>query len=341
MFFASVLVTGRAGSQPDVPSEQQAIVQSKNGGPEVLSLQTVPVLKPGSDQVLIRVRAAAINPIDWKIREGYAPFPTHEPRIPGFDVAGDIVRTGADVSGLEVGDAVFAMIGMLKTDGLNGGYAEYALAPAANTRLKPDGFNYAEAAGLGTVGIAAARLLHRADIETGERVFVNGIAGGVGSTVAQMARAKGAIVIGTASSRHHDYLRSLGVAEIIDYSSASFVDVVDPVDVYVETVNKDLAAEGLGIVKSGGRLVSVVGAPDEDLCNEAGVSCTAIGGPPGPDELTEAEYLQRVGELAARGKLRINVDREMPLVEAAEAQELNRKGHTQGKLILVIDSDGA
>ena len=319
-----------------IPAEQQAIVQTQNGGPAVLSLQTVPVLEPGAGQVLIRIHAAAVNPIDWKIREGYTPFPTNEPRIPGFDVAGTVVRVGADVTDVEAGDAVFSMLGMPPAGVLNGGYAEYAVAPAANTLPKPEGFSDAEAAGIGTVGIAAARLMHKADVQAGERVFINGIAGGVGSSVAQMAKAAGATVIGTASSQNHDWLAEIGVDQSVDYRSEAFTEVVDPVDVYVETVNSDIATDGIVIVKNGGRLVSVVGVPDEEACDGAGVACTAVGGPPGPDELTEPEYLARVLELANQGRFRIKVDRELPLADAGEAQEINRQGRADGKLILRV-----
>lgn len=336
---ATMTAAGCGTPADDIPTEQQAIVQQQNGGPAVLSLQTVPVLEPGEGQVLVRVRAAAINPIDWKIREGYTPFPTHEPRIPGFDIAGDVVKVGTGVEDLKPGDAVFAMIGMLDADGLNGGYSEYAIAPAANTLPIPDGYSYAEAAGLGTVGIAAARLIHKAQVAEGERVFIDGIAGGVGSSVAQMAKAAGATVIGTASARHHDYLDTLGVDQAVNYREQDFVEVVDPVDVYVETVNTDLATHGLAIVKRGGRMVSVVGVPEEAACDDAGVACTAVGGPPKPDELTEAEYLGQVAALAAKGQFRIQVDREFPLSDAAAAQEENRDGGTQGKLVLIVDGN--
>ena len=336
---ASTTGSGCTSSGVIVPAQQQAIVQLRNGGPEVLELQTVPVLEPGADQVLIRVRAAAVNPVDWKIREGYAPFPTNDRRVPGFDVAGDVVKLGADVTTLESGDAVFSMIGMLKIDGLNGGYSEYAVAPASNTLRKPDSFSYAEAAALGTAGIAAARALDNAKLEDGERVFINGISGSVGTSAAQIALAMGATVIGTASERHHDFLRSLGVAQLVDYRTSKFVDVVEPVDVYVETVNKDHAAGGLAIVREGGRLVSVVGVPDADACGDSRVTCIAIGGPPGAHERSEPEYLGTVANLAAAGRLRTRVDTLLPLAQAAEAQERVRRGGTQGKVILVVGAD--
>ena len=162
---------------------QQAIVQTGNGGPEVLSLQTVPVLDPGPGQVLIKVYAAAVNPIDWKMREGYsgrgrpvgAPPPNEPPaRIPGFDAAGTIAKTGADVTNLEVGDAVFSMIGRMNIEGLNGAYSQYVVAPADRVMAKPEGFSFAEAAGLATVGLTAVRILYPVDIQPGQRHIVVG-----------------------------------------------------------------------------------------------------------------------------------------------------------------------
>lgn len=314
--------------------EQQAIVQSGNGGPEVLALETVPVLSAEPDQVLIRVNAAAVNPIDWKIREGYMPFPTHERRIPGFDVAGEVIHVGADVTNVAVGDAVFAMIGMLRTNGLNGGYSQYAIAAAANTLLKPQKFSLAEAATLGTAGLAAARMFHVGGVASGKRVFINGISGSVGTILGQLALSVGAEVIGTASAKHHDYLTSIGFENLIDYGTTEFVDVVDAVDVYAEAVDKERASASLRIVKPGGSVVSVVGPIDEDASAAAGVNANAIMGPPGQGEKTESEYLQQVQALAEAGGITVRIDTEMPLSAAPEAQELVRTGQSAGKVIL-------
>jgi NADPH:quinone reductase-like Zn-dependent oxidoreductase len=270
--------------------------------------------------------------------------PPDEPpaRIPGFDAAGVVVKLGPDVSGLAVGDEVFTMIGRIQIDGLNGSYAEYVIAPADNVVHKPESFSFAEAAGLGTVGLTAARTLDPADIEAGDRVFIDGIAGGVGSSAAQIAKAAGATVIGTASARHHEYLQSLGVDQVVDYTKVDFVEVVEPVDVYFETVNGEIAVRGLGIIKPGGRLVSVAGAPDKAACDAAEVACPVMGPPPGPNAasgVSEGDYLRQVAELAEQGEFRINIDRSYPLAEAAAGQEYNRAGHTQGKVILIVRPD--
>ena len=317
-----------------IPAEQKAIVQNGNGGAEVLSLQTVAVPEPGDGQVLIKVRASGVNPIDWKIREGMMPFPTHEPRIPGFDVAGEIVAVGANVTEHQVGDSVFAMIGFLPMPGLNGGYAEYAVASAGNTVAKPQEMSDAEAASLGTAGLAAARMLYLGGVSSGTRLFINGLSGSVGTIMAQLAVAAGATTIGTASPRHLDFLASIGVDEVIDYTTTQFVDVTEPVDTYAEAVANAHIADGIRIVRPGGRVVSVVGLPSNGVCDDFDGTCRAIGGPPGEDELTEPEYLRQLGALAESGRLKVRVDREISLADAADGQELNRLGQVAGKVIL-------
>jgi NADPH:quinone reductase-like Zn-dependent oxidoreductase len=326
------------------PSQMQAIVQTGTGGPEVLKLETVPVLSPGPGQVLIRGHAAAVNPVDWAMRQPRAGAPPLPPgagrRIPGFDVAGVIEKVGPGVTLHRVGDAVFSMIGRIRVDGLNGGYAEYVVAPEQNTVAKPATMTFAQAAGLGTVGMTAARTLAAAKVGQGTRLFVNGISGGVGSTVAQIAKARGAYVIGTASARHHDYLKSIGVDEIIDYRSVAFETVVRDVDAVIDTVNAEGATRAVKVVKRGGILVSIAGNPPAADCAAAGIDC------PGPGSMremdgkggSEGDYLREAAVVAAAGKLSIHVDASFPLAKAGDAQEENRNGGTQGKIILIVNA---
>jgi NADPH:quinone reductase-like Zn-dependent oxidoreductase len=322
------------------PKEQKAIVQTGNGGPEVLQLQTVPVLEPGPDQVLIKVYAAAVNPIDWKRREGMGrPAPAGAAAaptsfIPGFDVAGVIEKTGSAVTQFKAGDAVFSMLGRVMVTGLNGGYSEYAIAPASNVIAKPKTLTYEQAAGLATTGMTGARTVLSAKVGKGQRVFIDGIAGGVGSAAAQIAKAQGAYVIGTASAKHHAYLKSIGVDEAIDYTQVKFEDAVkQPVDVVIETVGAETATRALKILKKGGILFSVAGSPSAEQCAAAGVNCA---GPRGAEGLSEGGLLAQVAELAAAGKFKVNVDASFPLEQAAAAQEENRNGGTQGKIIIDV-----
>ena len=369
---AALIATLGPAAHGATPATMRAIVQQGNGGPEVLHLQMLPVREPGAGQVLIRVYAAGVNPIDWKMRRGGmgpppgaaepppaaggpppgagapppgagAPpgagppsgMPMPGPRIPGLDVAGVVENLGPGVTAFKVGDPVFAMIGR-SIDGLNGAYAEFALAPADNVVAKPRNFSFAEAAGIGTAGMTAAKIIGRAGVDKGQRVLITGVAGGVGSAAAQIARARGAHVIGTASGRHAAFLRSIGVDEVIDYTQAPFEEQVHDVDVVIDTVGGDTAQRALKTLRKGGSFATVAGRMATEQCTAAGVRC-AEAGPPQPGE-SEGAMLRQVAALAAEGRFRVHVDKVYPLERAADAQEYNRDGHTEGKVILAVDA---
>ncbi|HAY45050.1 MAG TPA: NADPH:quinone reductase [Gammaproteobacteria bacterium] len=350
----------------DVPDTQMAIVQMGNGGPEVLKYQSIPVLEPATDEVLVKVVATAINPIDWRFREGVgrppvygvaggnpdgggAPSsgtttppapPTGErpPSVPGMDISGVVVKLGEAVTNIELGDAVFAKLATGQTI-LNGGYSEYAIAPANQVVTKPTDRTYAEAAGLGTVSITALRTIEHADVSAGQRVFINGIAGGIGSSAAQIAKARGAYVLGTASGGHHEYLKTIGVDEAINYREVQFDEVIqEPVDVVIETVGTETANQALNILKPGGQLVSIAGPADPDKCEAAGVICARLGGPVGR---SNEVLLQEIGQLAEAGQFKLNVDTTFPLEQAGAAQDLNHNVGTRGKIILIVDPEMA
>ena len=322
-----LLFTGCSHQQQDT---MQAIVQTGVGGPEVLELQTVPVIWPGPDEVLIRVVAAAVNPVDWKQRTDAGR--NAGVQIPGFDAAGIVAAVGDGVDRFAPGDEVFSMIGRIQVDGLNGTYAEYVVAPVDNVVQKPATLSFDQAAGLATTGMTAARTLRRAPVSAGDRVFINGIAGGVGSMVAQIAKARGAYVIGTASARHNRYLASIGVDEVIDYTTTDFTDVVRDIDVAIDTVGPETAARSLSVMRPDGALVFIAGGPSAEQCTAAGVQCPPLYVP----EDGEGDMLREVAALAATGELTVNIDARFALADAAKAQELNRAGHTQGKIVLVI-----
>ncbi len=325
-----------------VPAQQTAIVQIGHGGPEVLQRRTIPVLEPGADQVLIRVYAAAVNPLDWKLRIGIAPVTpgpeTSGERVPGRDVAGVVAKLGPGVTGLRVGQAVFAMLSRGGgTDGLNGAYAEYAIAPAANVVPKPGKLTYAQAAGIGVAGATAARSIDAAGIGHGQRVLITGVAGGVGSSAAQIAIARGARVIGTATPRHAAFLKSIGVTDVIDYRQGDWIERVRGADVVIDTVGAGTALAAFNALRKGGTFVSVASRDiTPDKCAAADVRCPAAG-PPGPaGGPSEGELLRQVAALAEQGRFRVHIDKSFPLEQAAEAQECNRAGHTEGKVVLIV-----
>lgn len=355
-----------------VPTTQMAIVQTGTGA-DALQYQSIPVMEPGADQVLIKVVAAGINPIERRSRVGggrppgpapAGPAPdagaaggpppaggarpgggggrpgggASGPSVPGGDLAGIVVKLGEGVTNLAVGDAVFTKLAFGQ-GGLNGAYSEYAVASASHTNPKPTDQTFAEAAGLATVGVTALRTIKHANVAKDQRVFINGIAGGIGSSAAQFALARGAYVLGTASGRHHEYLAEIGVNEAINYREVQFDEVItEEVDVAIETVSTATANQAVNILKKGGNLVSIAGAADAALCEAKEVNCSRIGGEFG---WSNEVMLKEVYELAQAGHYRLNVDTTFPLQEATAAQDLNFNVGTRGKIVLIVDEEMA
>jgi NADPH:quinone reductase-like Zn-dependent oxidoreductase len=285
-----------------------------------LQLAKVPIPAPQAGQVRIRVRAASVNPVDWKLAERAAPG-SHA--IPGRDLAGVIDAVGPDAGTWRVGESVMAIA-------TGGAYAEYAIAAVRAVALKPVHMSFEEAAGIPVVGETGWRaVVTVGNVQAGQRVLIEGGAGGVGSSAVQIAKARGAHVIATASPSHDGLLRSLGADEIIDYHSAHFEDSLRNLDVVVNTVDADTGARAIGMIRPGGMLVSVVGAPPAAPCAAAGIHC-AITGP------VTGEFLGALTELSDHKQFRVNIDQRLPLAQAAKAWELNRSGHTGGKIILEV-----
>src|SRR5262245_10737032 len=273
---ACVMMTVCSVANAATPTQQTAIVQHGVGGPDVLKLESVPVLAPEKGEVLIRVYAAAINPVDWKRRKGegeYAPDPNGLPvMIPGGDVAGIVEQVGAGVTALRPGEPVFAVVPR-NAKRLNGAYAQYAIAPAGNVVAKPKNVTYAEAAGLGIAAVTGVRVIADTRVSKGQRVLITGASGGVGSTAVQAAKVRGAYIIGTASARHADYLRSIGVDELVDYTRGNFEEKVKDVDVVIDTVGGDTTERAFRTIRKGGYFMSVATRNIEAKCSAAGVNC--------------------------------------------------------------------
>lgn len=283
-------------------------------------LQSVPNPEPQAGEVRIRVRAASVNPVDWKQTAHAAPGTLV---IPGRDLAGVIDAVGDAVGPWKVGQAVIALA-------TGGSYAEYAIASVKAVAPKPQRLSFDEAAGIPVVGETAWRaLVTIANVQRGQRVLIQGGAGGVGSAAVQIAKARGAYVIATASPSHNELLRSLGADEIVDYHSVRAEEKLKDIDVVLNTVDVDTGSRSVAVLKPGGILVSVGGASPTAQCAAAQIRCAVTGHATG-------ETLTSLSELADEGKFRIHVDRTFPLAEAAQALELNRQGHTGGKIILEV-----
>ncbi len=285
-----------------------------------LELQTLPIPQPQSGQVRIRVRAASVNPVDWKLAQRAAPG-SHS--IPGRDLSGVIDAVGPDAGSWHVGQAVIAVAP-------GGSYTEYALAPIRAVALKPAHMSFEEAAGIPIVGETGWRaMVVVANVQRGQRVLIQGGAGGVGSSAVQIAKARGAYVIATASPSHNALLRSLGADEVIDYHDAHAEEAIRNVDVVLNTVDAQTGERSVGMIKPGGILVSVVGAPPAAPCATGQIRC-AITGP------VTGEFLGALSDLADHGQFRVNIDERLPLADAAKSWDLNRAGHTGGKIILEV-----
>jgi NADPH:quinone reductase-like Zn-dependent oxidoreductase len=301
------------------PDKMQAAEVGEGGR---LSVQTRPVPRPGAGEVLVKVRAAGVNPVDWKSAGRRLGM------VPGSDVSGTIDSVGEGVTGWKVGEPV---LGVARQ---SGSYAEYAVIPVNVLARKPQSMTFEEAAGVPVVADTAYRAIHEAGkIARGQTVLIHGAAGGVGSVAVQIAKAAGARVIGTASPNNHEFLRSLGVDQVIDYRSQKFEDVVSNVDLVVNTADADTNARSIRVVREGGALISIVGPPNAAACAAAKIRCAmtdrATGAP-------TSELLARVGELADAGKLKIFVEESFSLADASKAWERSRTGHTRGKLIIKV-----
>lgn len=311
-----------------VPATMRAARLHAVGGPEALTVDRVPTPKAAAGQVLVRVHYASVNPVDWKLQEGGS---LKVPAIPGGDFSGVVVGVGAGVTGVACGEAVAGTVDQVVQ---SGSYAEYVVAPVDAIVAKPAAYSFAEAAAYPTVAIAAWRfLLAGAKVQRGERVLVHGAAGGVGSMVVQAARYQGADVIATASARNHDFLRSIGATQVIDYTTTRFEDVVRDVDVVVDAVGGETLTRSVAVLKRGGRLVSSAGSVPDSTCVRAGIVCPARA----PWDVQRG--LAAVAPMIAAGKLRVHIDSSYTLEQITAAQLHSKSGRTRGKVVIDMGAD--
>ncbi|MFI1003547.1 NADP-dependent oxidoreductase [Streptomyces galbus] len=306
----------------------KGISYSRYGGPEVLEYGEVRDPKVGPDAVLVEVRAASVNPVDWKARAGYldgmleAVFPV----VPGWDVSGVVVQPGVSVTEYAAGDEV---IGYVREDFLSRGtFAEYVAAPVRTLARKPRSLSFEEAAGLPLAGLTAYQVLTKAlQVGRGDTVLVHAAAGGVGSMAVQIARHLGARVIGTAGERNHDFVRSLG-GEPVAYGDglADRVRGLAPegVDAAFDTVGGDALKASVNLLTPEGRLASIA---DGDVTGYGGRYVWVR-----PD----ADDLAHLSELADRGVVTVPVAQTFPLERAADAYRLSEEGHARGKIVVTV-----
>jgi NADPH:quinone reductase-like Zn-dependent oxidoreductase len=296
----------------------RAVLLSETGGPEVLRIADLATPQPSERQALIRVRAASVNPIDWKYRSGRAA--KQLPAVLGNDISGTVERSLAD--GLADGDDVFGFAP-------SGGYAEYAVSPAQVLARKPDGVSHVQAAALPVAGLTAWQaLFDHGGLTRGQTLLVAGAPGGVGHLAVQLGKYAGARVIGTGSARNREFVLGLGADEYVDYASQDVAEVVSDVDVAFDTVGGETTKRLVPTVREGGVVVVIAGPAPEAEAAERGVRAEVFGASP------NSEQMSKLAELVAAGTVRVEIEATFPLDDVARAHERSEAGHVRGKLIL-------
>jgi NADPH:quinone reductase-like Zn-dependent oxidoreductase len=298
------------------------------GGPEALAIEEAPqpaVSAP--DDVLVRVQAAGVNPIDWLFRNGYGKDMFHHqlPLTLGCDVTGIVETIGASVNRFKVGDAVFGYLNLER----NGAFAEFALAKEEELGRKPASLDFVQAAGVPVVFLTAFQsIFDLADLHSGQRLLVHGAAGGVGSSAVQLGKWKGVYVIGTASARNLDLVRQFGADEVIDYQTTPFEEAASEIDVVLDTIGGDTQERSWKVLKRGGTLVSTIQPPSAERAAEFGVQAKFVNVVP------NGKRLETLGQLFDSGVLRIQVEAVFPLAEAGKALQLSESKRARGKIVL-------
>jgi NADPH:quinone reductase-like Zn-dependent oxidoreductase len=290
------------------------------GNADQLVYEEAPRPEPKPDEVLVHVHAAGVNPADNFMRAGFykAFMPLSLPHTPGLEASGEVEAVGADVTAFQPGQAVFGIV--------KGGYAEYAVAPAANLALKPESLTFDEAAAVPMGALTARNAVEAAEVQAGQHVLVHGAAGGVGLFAVQLARLKGAHVTGTASADNQDFVRSLG-AEAIDYNAVPFETVVHDMDVVIDTVGGETLERSWQVLRPGGTLVTVAARLPGGAGQQHGVRALSVG-------RSGVEGLGSVVALLESGQLKPQVGRVFPLAQARRAQQLSQTRHGRGRILL-------
>ncbi len=308
----------------------KAVQIHQYGGPEALKVEDAQLPEIKADEVLVKVYAASVNPVDWKVRNGdmQAQGLSYSfPLILGWDMAGVVEKAGDEVTSFKAGDAVYGMPDMTR----NGSYAEYVAVKASALALKPEKADFLTAAALTMAGLTAWQgIFDHGKLQPGQKILIHGGSGGVGTMAIQFAKWKHAYVATTASESNIQFLKDLGADEVIDYSKENFEEKLKDFDVVFDTLGGDTQIKSIRVLKPGGILVSTVGLVNPDAFKEKNIQ--------GLDYHAQSlpEQLKTIGSLLDDGKIQPIVTRIFPLEEAVQAQELSEHGHARGKIMLEI-----
>ena len=309
--------------------ETRAVVINEYGGKEKLAEAKVSLPELGADQVLVKVAATSINPIDWKLREGYLKqmFPWSFPIILGWDVAGEIVEVGQKVKDYHVGDRIFARPETTRF----GTYADYTIVDTNLLAPLPESIAFTEAAAVPLAGLTALQaLFDHGSLKAGEKVLIHAGAGGVGTYAIQLAKNAGAYVITTASPRNQELVKKLGADEVIDYHTTDFEEVLTDIDLVFDTMGGEIQKKSFSVLKEHGRLISVLSIEDETLAATKQIEAKAIW------LRTNGEQLSELAKLMADGKLVSVIGETFPLTRQGvyDAHALSETHHAVGKIVL-------
>jgi NADPH:quinone reductase-like Zn-dependent oxidoreductase len=300
------------------------------GGPEVLTLEDIPIPSIAPNEVLIKVYASGVNPVDWKIREGLrkTAFPATLPRILGWDVSGVIEAIGTEVAEFKKGDQVYSRPDITR----NGTYAEYIAVRASEVAFKPKTIDHMTAAAVPLAALTAWQaLFDYGKLEAGQKVVIIGASGGVGPFAVQLAKWKKAHVIGICSSKNIDFVTSLKADQLIDYTTTNYQDIVKEVDLVFDAAGSEAKLHGWKVLKAGGNFVSITGKPEENDPAAKGKHAFGFVVQPNKDQLTQ------LAKLIDEGIVRPVVSTVLPLSEARKAQDLLQLGqNVRGKIVLKV-----
>ena len=304
----------------------KAVTISKYGDQSVLTFADIERPKPKSDEVLVHNRAVAVNPVDWKIRNGLGEmFGLQLPIVLGCEIAGTVEEAGGGVRDFQVGAAVYGYVSLQR----NGGYAEYTIAKSDEIAPKPESLDFDNAAAVAVGALTSSQaIFDTANLRAGQRILITGASGGVGSMAVQLAKAKGAFVIATASGKNEEFVRSLGADEFVDYTREKFEESVHEVDVVFDTIGGDTLERSFETIRRGGCLVTIAAPPSNEKAEKFGIRASMIGVQP------NGEQLREINRLIAAGKLKTHVATVLPLSEVHKAHQLSESGRTRGKIIL-------
>jgi NADPH:quinone reductase-like Zn-dependent oxidoreductase len=304
------------------------------GGPEVLKYENAPRPIPQAGEVLIRVHAAGVNPIDWKVRQGYMKdlWPHKFPLVLGWDLSGVVEEIGTAVSRFKKGDEVYSEPDASR----DGAYADYIVVRESEVALKPKSLHHVHAAAVPLAALTARQALFDAsELKAGQRVLIHAGSGGVGHVAVQLAKWKGAHVLATPSTKNQELLRELGADEPIDYTKQKFEDVARDVDVVLDTIGGETQERSRSTLKKGGLLLSLVEPPSIEKAKALGVRAAFVAGHPSGAQLAE------IAKLIDSAQLKLTIDRILPLSEVRRAHQLSQTGHARGKIVLrVMNGNG-